>query len=114
MCLHRQFRRIVNFSCFPETQREGGEFPGQGEAGHVLAHAVRDHAAIEILERAGLTDGCGSRALEDTLQDAIVVLVQAAGQRLAPATHRPPSNELVISAGLRHHGEACVGPQVDS
>ena len=108
--LQSQFRRIVGFSCFPNAQRERCELTGERDAGEFFSHATLDHGEVEILQGACVAGGRRGCTLEDALEDAVVVAIQAPGHGTATSAHRSTIHDRVVRARVRHDREAAVAP----
>src|SRR5437870_10407961 len=107
-----QLCRIVAFSFLPEPERERRELASERQTRQFLSRPTRDHAVVEVLQRAGSRGGGRGGALEYVFEHAIVVPIQPASQRGATPTHGLAGHERIIGAGPRHDRQASVGPQV--
>ena len=68
---------VETLTSLPDSQRDGRDLAGQGQASHLGLHPFAQQTSIEILKRSGITAGPGSRTFEDILQIMIVVAVEA-------------------------------------
>src|ERR1017187_6684789 len=99
-------------SSLPNSQTDGCDFAGQGQTSHLWLHSFRQQTVIEIMERAGITTGPGSRTFEHIFQIMIVVAVEATqlSWLLAPLQLSLHAAVLRTIAGLQP--KTAVGPQL--
>src|SRR5271165_2344818 len=99
-------------SSLPNSQCDGCDLAGQGQTCHLWLHPFPHQTVIEVVERAGITTGPGSRTFERVLQIMIVVAVEAPQLNwlLAPSQLSFLAAVLRTIAGLEP--KTAVGPQL--
>src|SRR4030042_1506437 len=110
--LQGQLRWIKGFSRLPDVEGEGGELAGEGDAGQFLAHAASEELEIEVLEGTGTAGGGCGGPLEDALERAVVMTIEATGHGTATAACRVAGDEGEVGAGVGDDGEAAVAPEI--
>src|SRR6266498_3356476 len=82
--LRRQFRWIPELSFLPQSQGDRRDLPRQGQERHVGVDTMSEGLLVEVLEGTVFVRGGRRGALEDVLEDPVVIAIQPACERRSP------------------------------